>query len=180
MKFTSDLQVAKGRFLRIVFAASLLALVLLAAIGPASAQSSTYADNTYADHFGNSASLEGTWVFSIDILDGQQTVGTFNSLISFAGGGVVVTTPSIPPTSVFYGAWKCKRWDSCTAVFYTFVTDSSGKVGLQKASIRIHLAGPNNLVSIGDGATCDLQGENCVDQPGVFKSTGKRLGPKPE
>src|ERR1700750_226262 len=54
MKFTSDPQIAKGKVLHIVFPTLLSALLLLAAIAPASAQSSAYADN-----FGNSASIEG-------------------------------------------------------------------------------------------------------------------------
>jgi hypothetical protein len=78
MKFTCDPQIAKGKVLHIVFPTLLLALVLLAAIAPASAQSSAYADN-----FGNSASIEGSWIFNIDVLLAQQTIATFNSLISF-------------------------------------------------------------------------------------------------
>ena len=50
MKFTSDPQIAKGKVLRVVFTTSLLALVLSAAIAPATAQSSA---NT--DRVGNSS-----------------------------------------------------------------------------------------------------------------------------
>ena len=63
MKFTSDPQIVKGKVLHFVFPTLLLALVLLAAIAPASAQSSAYADNA-----GNSASIEGSWIFNIDVL----------------------------------------------------------------------------------------------------------------
>ena len=63
MKFTSDLQVTNRNVFQLVFAASLLALALSAAIVPANAQSSTYADN-----FDNSASIEGSWIFNIDVL----------------------------------------------------------------------------------------------------------------
>jgi hypothetical protein len=82
MKFTFDLQVAKGAFLRIVFPVSLLVFVLLAAIAPASAQSRADSDSG-----GNPTSIEGSWLFSIDIFVAQQPVAAFNSLISFAGGG---------------------------------------------------------------------------------------------
>ena len=99
MKFTSDLQISKGKVLHIVLPTLLLTLVLLAAILPASAQSSAYADNS-----GNSASIEGTWIFNIDVLLAQQPIATFNSLISFGGSGIVVTTPSAPPMGTFYGA----------------------------------------------------------------------------
>ena len=166
MKFTSDLQVTNRNVFQLVFAASLLALVLSAAIVPANAQSSTYASSA-----GNSSSIEGSWIFNIDVLLDQQTVATFNSLISFGGGGIIVTTPSAPPMATFYGAWKCKKSGSCEAVFDAFGANSS----LQKLSLRLHLTGPNQLAGTGGAASCDLQGENCVDQPGGFQFTGKRI-----
>jgi len=166
MKFTSDPQVTNRNVFQLVFAASLLALVLSAAIVPANAQSSASADN-----FGKSASIEGSWIFNIDVLADQQPVATFNSLISFGGGGIVVTTPSAPPMGTFYGAWKCKRSGSCEAVFYAFASSSS----LVRLSLRLHLTGPNNLAGTGEGASCDLLGENCVDQPGGFRFTGKHI-----
>jgi hypothetical protein len=166
MKFTSDLKVTNRNVFQLVFAASLLALVLSTAIVPANAQSSTNADN-----FGNSGSIEGSWIFNIDVLLDQQPVATFNSLISFGGGGIIVTTPSAPPMATFYGAWKCKKSGSCEAVFDAFGANSS----LQRLSLRLHLTGPNNLAGTGVGANCDLQGENCVDQPGGFQFTGKRI-----
>lgn len=79
--------------------------------------------------------------------------------------------------STFYGGWERSKSDGFNAVFYAFAPDSSGKiVGLQRTSVRLHLEGPNKLVGTGKGAMCDLQAENCVDEPGVFQSTGKRLG----
>lgn len=176
MKFTSDLQVTNRNVFQLVFAASLLALVLSAAIVPANAQSSANTDN-----FGNSGSIEGSWIFNIDVLVDQQPVATFNSLISFGGGGIVVTTPSAPPMSTFYGAWKCKKSDGCESIFYAFASDSNGNVvALQRLSLRLHLTGPSNLAGTGEGASCDLQGENCVDQPGGFQFTGKRINPSVE
>jgi hypothetical protein len=175
MKFTSALQITNRNVFHLVFAASLLALVLLAAIVPANAQSSASADNA-----GNSASIEGSWIFNIDVLLAQQPIATFNSLISFGGGGIVVTTPSAPPMGTFYGAWKCKKSDGCSAVFYAFASDSTGNVALQRLSLRLHLTGPNSLAGTGEGSSCNLQGENCVDQPGGFRFTGKRITSREE
>jgi hypothetical protein len=169
MKFTSDPQIANGKVLRVVFTALLSALVLSAAIATASAQSSAYPDRV-----GNS-SIEGSWIFDIDVLLNQQPIATFNSLISFGGGGILVTTPSAPPMGTFYGAWKCKNADNCTAVFYAFNPDSTGNVSLQKLSARMHLTGRNSLAGTGQGFSCNLQGENCVADPGGFRFTGKRI-----
>jgi hypothetical protein len=91
-----------------------------------------------------------------------------------------VTTPSAPPMGTFYGAWKCKKSDSCNAVFYAFASDSTGNVALQRLSLRLHLTGPNSLAGTGEGSSCNLQGENCVDQPGGFRFTGKRITSREE
>ncbi|SRR6266567_147733 len=176
MKFTSDLQVTKRNVFQLVFAASLLALVLSAAIVPAIAQSSSFAGNA-----SNSAAVEGSWIFNIDVSLAQQPIATFNSLISFGAGGIVVTSPSTSPLAIFYGAWSPMKSNSFSAVFYSFAPDSTGTgVVMQRLSIRSHLTDQNNLAGTGGRSTCNLQGENCVDDPIVFQFTGKRIASKAE
>jgi hypothetical protein len=123
---------------------------------------------------GLASPIEGSWIFTIDVI-GQ---GTFNSLISFAAGGVVVTTASVPPASPFYGSWKQRGSNRFDAAFYAFISDSAGRgVALSKISLQLHLTSRNELAGTSDGYTCDLQGENCVNQVD-FQSipfTGKRL-----
>src|ERR1700759_3964116 len=121
MKFASDLQITNRNVFQRVFAASLLALALAAAIVPANAQSSAYTSNAAP-----SASIEGSWIFNIDVLLDQQPIATFNSLISFGAGGIVVTSPSTSPLAVFYGAWSPMKSNSFSSVFYTFAPDSTG------------------------------------------------------
>jgi hypothetical protein len=176
MKFTSDLQVTNRNVFQLVFAASLLALVFSAAIVRADAQS-----NTYADNFGKSASIEGSWIFNIDVSLDQQPIATFNSLISFGAGGIVVTSPSTSPLTILYGAWSPMKSNSFSSVFYAFAPDSTGTgVVLQRLRIRSHLTDQNNLAGTGGRSTCNLQGENCVDDPIVFQFTGKRIASRVE
>jgi hypothetical protein len=121
---------------------------------------------------GLASPIEGSWVFTIDVM-GQ---GTFNSLISFAAGGVVVTTASMPPASPFYGSWKQREPNRFNAAFYAFISDAAGKgVALSKLSLQLHLTSRNELAGTAVGYTCDLQGENCVVNPGDLPFTGKRL-----
>jgi hypothetical protein len=61
-----------------------------------------------------------------------------------------VTPPSAPPMETFYGAWKCNKSDSCNAVFYSFASDSTGNVALQRLSLRLHLTGRNSLAGTGE------------------------------
>ena len=98
----------KGKIRGLVVAPALFALV--AGISPmAQAQddqsglsASTEGSRLAENQRGLASPIEGSWIFTIDVI-GQ---GTFNSLISFAAGGVVVTTASVPPASPFYGSWK--------------------------------------------------------------------------
>jgi hypothetical protein len=124
---------------------------------------------------GLASPIEGSWVFTIDVI-GQ---GTFNSLISFAAGGVVVTTASVPPASPFYGSWKQKESNRFNAAFYAFISDSAGRgVALSKISLRLHLTSRNELAGTAMGYTCDLQAENCINPVDLLQFTGKRLAPE--
>src|SRR5438270_5533528 len=86
MKRTPDLQVKNRKTVQL--AALILTLATLAANISAKAQSITYeADNEH-----NSASIEGSWIFDIDVSVAGRPVAAFNSLISFGAGGIVVTS----------------------------------------------------------------------------------------
>src|SRR5450755_178376 len=118
---------------------------------------------------GLASPIEGSWIFTIDVI-GQ---GTFNSLISFTAGGVVITSASLPGPGPFYGSWKQSEPNRFNAAFYAFIADAAGKgVVLSKVSLRSHLTGRNELAGTAVGYTCDLQGENCVSGPD-FQFTGK-------
>jgi hypothetical protein len=96
----------------------------------ASMEGSGLADNQH----GLASPIEGSWVFAIDVI-GQ---GSFNSLISFTAGGVVVTTGSVPPASPFYGSWKQTGANRFNAAFYAFISDSAGRgVALSKLVLQL-------------------------------------------
>jgi hypothetical protein len=126
----------------------------------------------FADHHcGLASPIEGSWIFAIDII-GQ---GTFNSLISFTAGGVIVTSSSLPGPGTLYGSWKQREPNCFNAAFYGFISDAAGKgVALTKASLQLHLTSRNGLAGTAVAYTCDLQAENCVNQ-GDLQFTGKRI-----
>ena len=130
----------------------------------------------FADHYrGLPSPIEGSWIFAIDT-NGQ---GTFNSLISFTAGGVVITSPSLPGPGTLYGSWKHREPNRFNAAFYGFLPDSAGKgVALIKESLHLQLTSRNELAGTAVGSTCDLQGENCVIEPGDVQFTGKRIVPE--
>jgi hypothetical protein len=128
------------------------------------------------NHRGLASPIEGSWIFTIDVI-GQ---GTFDSLISFTAGGVVITSASLPGPGPFYGSWKQRESNRFNAAFYGFLPDSAGRgVALSKVSLQLHLTGRNELAGTAVGYTCDLQAENCIN-PVDFQFTGKRIVPENE
>jgi hypothetical protein len=118
--------------------------------------------------------IAGTWLFNIDDLSlGFQ----FHSLISFAEGGVVVTSASLPTQAPFYGSWRAIGPNSYNASFYTFTADANGAaVGTSSVRLTLKLVGLNALTGTGVGFNCDLQGANCT-QGDNFQFTGNRILP---
>jgi hypothetical protein len=129
-------------------------------------------------HRGLASPIEGSWIFAIDII-GQ---GTFNSLISFTAGGVIVTSPSLPGFGTLYGSWKQREPNRFNGAFYGFISDAAGKgVVLTKINLQLHLTSRNELAGTAVASTCDLLGENCVvNNPGDLQFTGKRILPENE
>jgi hypothetical protein len=124
---------------------------------------------------GLASPIEGSWIFTVDVI-GQGS--TFNSLISFTGGGVVITSVSVVPEPA-YGSWKQREPNRFNVAFYGFNRDTAGKaVGLFKNNLSLHLTSRNELAGTAVGYTmCDLQGENCVGRLD-FEFTGKRIAPE--
>jgi hypothetical protein len=117
---------------------------------------------------GLASPIEGSWIFTIN-------QGAFKSLISFAAGGVVVTSASLPSLP-FYGSWKQSEPNRFNATFYNFTPDAAGiGVAMSKVNLRLHLTSRNELAGTAVGSSmCDLQGENCVN-PQDIQFTGKRI-----
>src|SRR3954470_3762484 len=98
-------------------------------------QATNDGDNSGADHHRVRSSIVGTWVF--DIYDFKTGI-TFHSLISFTGGGVLITNASLPTPAPFYGSWQRAEHGSYNASFYAFTTDANGMaVGLGKVSLTM-------------------------------------------
>ena len=118
--------------------------------------------------------IQGSWNFNIDVL-GQGA--TFHSLISFMSDNVVITSASLPGPSFtpYYGSWRQTGKNRFRAAFYAFLPDASGVgTALSKVSLDVNLTGRNDLAGTAVGLTCDLQGENCV-QNVDFQFKGRRI-----
>jgi hypothetical protein len=129
---------------------------------------------------GLAASIEGTWIFTID----RVTQGiTFTGLQSFTAGGVTVATGTIdrtppPPISPLYGSWKHSTDHNYVASLCFFAFDPAGNaVAMIKNQLKLQLVDNNNLTGTGEALVCDTSGENCVAVNMPITITGKRLVP---
>src|SRR5450631_1024432 len=136
----------KSKIRGLVMAPALFALV--AGISPM-AQAQDERSGLSDTQRGLASPIEGSWIFAIEII-GQ---GTFNSLISFTAGGVVITSPSVLGFGTLYGSWKHSGPNRFNAAFYGFI---SAGVALTKANLQLHLTSPNELAGTAVTSNCDL------------------------
>ena len=127
---------------------------------------------------GLAAPIEGTWILNIH----RVTQGiTFTALQSFTAGGVTVATGTIdrtppPPISPLYGSWRRLPDNSFAATICFFVFDPAGNALVMiKTNETFRLTDDNNVVGMGSGFVCDINGNNCVNINSGITITGKRL-----
>jgi hypothetical protein len=133
---------------------------------------------------GTSTPVEGTWLNTITRIN--QGGATFTAMVSFAGGGVWQATGSTERqnggVSTLVGSWKRigDNLYSSRAYFYAF--DLSGNpVVLLRVDQLQRLINKNQLVGVGQGYVCSLQGkgQDCVRTPEVdITITADRVVPQ--
>jgi hypothetical protein len=151
-------------------AVAVLALSLGGTITPAIAQSVA-------------PSVEGSWIFTVDLIN-QGT--TFTAVTSFTAGGVFLATGSndrVNPVSPLYGSWQRIRRHRFSSTAYFFAFDPANPNGAAVAMLRTNqvfqLKNQDELVGVGDLSSCDLQGQNCVDiAAGGIQIRGRRIVPE--
>jgi len=133
---------------------------------------------------GRPTPVEGTWLNTITRIN--QGGATFTAVVSFAGGGVWQATGSTERqnggVSTLVGSWKRigDNLYSSRAYFYAF--DPSGNpVVLLRVDQLQRLINKNQLVGVGQGYVCSLQGkgQDCVRTPEVdITITADRVVPQ--
>ena len=118
------------------------------------------------------APVQGTWLNTITRIN--QGGATFTAVVSFAGGGVWQATGSNDHqnggVSTLFGSWKHIGENLYSSRAYFFAYDPSGNpVVLLRVDQVQRLIGKNQLVGIGQGYVCSLQGkgQDCVRTPDV-------------
>jgi hypothetical protein len=125
----------RRKALSLLGALSFLALMLPAKTSTAEAQT-----ELPECHAGSPASIEGSWIFTINLT--QQGIA-FTAFASFAAGGVfqaIGANDRLVLISPLYGSWKRIRPNRFSSTEYYFVFDPSGNpVATQKANIVFRL-----------------------------------------
>jgi hypothetical protein len=118
------------------------------------------------------APVQGTWLNTITRIN--QGGATFTAVVSFAGGGVWQATGSNDHqnggVSTLFGSWKHIGKNLYSSRAYFFAYDPSGNpVVLLRVDQVQRLIDKNQLVGVGQGYVCSLQGkgQDCVRTPDV-------------
>jgi hypothetical protein len=121
---------------------------------------------------GTPAPVQGTWLNTIVRINQGGT--TFTALVSFAGGGVWQATGSNDHqnggVSTLFGSWKHIGGNLYSSRAYFFAYDPSGNpVVLLRVDQVQRLINKNQLVGVGQGYVCSLEGkgQDCVRTPEV-------------
>lgn len=127
-------------------------------------------------------SVEGSWIFTVDLIN-QGT--TFTAVASFTAGGVFLATGSndrVNPVSPLYGSWQRIRRHRFNSTAYFFAFDPANPNGAAVAMLKTNqvfqLKNQDELVGVGDLSSCDLQGQNCVNIPAGIQTRGRRIVPE--
>lgn len=127
-------------------------------------------------------SVEGSWIFTVDLIN-QGT--TFTAVASFTAGGVFLATGSndrVNPVSPLYGSWQRIRRHRFNSTAYFFAFDPANPNGAAVAMLKTNqvfqLKNQDDLVGVGDLSSCDLQGQNCVNMAGSIQTRGRRIVPE--
>jgi hypothetical protein len=157
-----------------VCAPALLATLAVAQSGPGDSQG------------GQSATIEGTWIVTVDRV--QQNT-TFSALQSFTAGGVVLATGTLdrmppPPISPLYGSWTRTGNNTYVVTLNFFIFDPAGNAVLMFQNNQTYqLINDNNLVGVGTACTWDViggiiqngPGKTCAPLAASVTITGTRL-----
>jgi hypothetical protein len=118
----------------------------------------------------NQSQLEGTWI--LNVAPPQGGPPAYFSLASFAGGGVLTTSPDPsvgPGASTGQGTWERTRGtgNGFTSSHVAYMYDAGGQItGAVRINSNYHLIGKDVLEGSGQIQFCDPSVNNCFTPPG--------------
>ena len=118
--------------------------------------------------------MEGSWI----VTNTRINQGfSFTAVLSFGAGGVLLATGGVAGPPVLQGGWERADAHNVDSTIYFFAFDPDGNaVAMIKTVQSFQLTGPDQLVGTGVSYACDLQSENCVEDPSVrIRITGHRV-----
>jgi hypothetical protein len=122
----------------------------------------------------NAPQIEGSWICTNTRINQGFS---FTAVVSFGAGGVLLATGSVAGPPLLQGGWAratSKRFDS---TIYFFAYDPAGNaVAMIKTIQSFEITGQDELVGTGTSYACDLQSQNCKEDPSVrITISGRRI-----
>lgn len=160
MKTYCTFKTLKNRVASLVIAAAFLSLA-----SPANSQSR------------NHSQIEGSWICTNTRINQGFS---FTAVVSFGAGGVLLATGSVAGPALLQGGWAQADSRNVDSTIYFFAYDPAGNaVAMIKTVQSFEVTGADELVGTGVSYACDLQSENCKEDPTVrIRITGRRVVPE--
>jgi hypothetical protein len=123
---------------------------------------------------GNAPQIDGSWICTNTRIN--QGV-SFTAVLSFGTGGVLLATGSIAGPALLQGGWSRANSHRVDSTIYFFAYDPAGNaVAMIKTVQSFQLTGQDELVGTGASYACDLQSQNCKEDPSVrIEIKGRRI-----
>ncbi len=118
--------------------------------------------------------IEGSWICTNNRINRGFS---FTAVVSFGAGGVLLATGSVAGPALLQGGWARVDPFNVNSTIYFFAYDPAGNaVAMIKTVQSFQLTSANELVGTGTSYACDLQSENCKEDPTVrIRITGRRV-----
>jgi hypothetical protein len=122
----------------------------------------------------NRSQIEGSWLCTNTRINQGFS---FTAVLSFGAGGVLLATGSVAGPALLQGGWAPAESHNFDSTIYFFAFDPDGNaVALIKTVQSFQMTSADELVGTGVSYACDMQSENCVEDPSVrIRITGRRV-----
>lgn len=122
----------------------------------------------------NHSQIEGSWICTNTRINQGFS---FTAVVSFGAGGVLLATGSVAGPALLQGGWARADSHKVDSTIYFFAYDPAGNaVAMIKTVQSFQLTSADELVGTGVSYACDLQSENCKEDPSVrIRITGRRI-----
>jgi hypothetical protein len=122
----------------------------------------------------NAPQIDGSWICTNTRINQGFS---FSAVLSFGTGGVLLANGAVAGPPLLQGGWARASSHRIDSTIYFFAYDPAGNaVAMIKTVQSFQLTGQDELVGTGTSYACDLQSQNCKEDPTArIEIKGRRI-----